>query len=247
MVQERVWVDVRISVIVPVYNEEDNIGQLVAELSSVAGRLGECEVILVDDGSSDGTWAHVRDAAAKVPCLRGIHCRRNGGQSRAILVGLHEARGDVVVTLDGDLQNDPADIPRMVDQLAGHDAVCGRRAKRQDTWTKRWGSRLANRVRNWVTRDGIRDTGCSLKAFRRELVGDLPWFQGVHRFMPAYFRLHGRDVVECDVAHRPRTRGQSKYTNFKRLPRTVFDLLGFVWYRSRYLEPLRAEDRETTL
>ena len=152
-----------------------------------------------------------------------------------MLRGLAAARHDIVVTLDGDLQNDPADIPALAAKVGEFDVVCGFRAKRRDTWSRRIGSRLANRIRNSVTRDGMRDTGCSLKAFRRECAADLPRLDGVHRFMPAYFRLHHRTICEVPVNHRARQHGVSKYTNLKRLPRTIRDLLGFAWIRSRHI------------
>lgn len=230
----------KVSIVVPVYNEEDNVLPLAMEMSRLSGQVPGLEVLFVDDGSRDGTWNRITEAKAKYPCVSGLHYDRNRGQSHAMLVGLRLAAGDVLVTIDGDLQNNPADIPRLLAELDGCDAVCGYRAKRKDTWARRWGSRLANRVRNWATHDGIRDTGCSLKAFRRACVDDLPPVNGVHRFMPAYFKIHGRRVAEVPVDHRPRQHGVSKYTNMKRLPRTIFDLIGFCWYRSRLLKPATA-------
>jgi len=225
----------RVSVIVPVYNEAENIEPLTGELAGLSETLLDLELLLVDDGSNDDTWARIETAKAKVPSLRAIRSPENRGQTAAMLLGMREATGDVIVLMDGDLQNDPADIPRLVDGLADHDVVCGYRAKRRDTWSRRVASRIGNTVRNWVTRDGIRDTGCSLKAFRRELRDDIPLLNGAHRFLAAYFHLNGRCITEIPVNHRPRQFGQSKYTNLKRLPRTVADLFGFAWYRKRYL------------
>lgn len=226
----------RVSVVVPLYNESANVPILVAELMALAGPLTGLEVLLVDDGSRDDTWARIEEAQRAHPAVvRGIRCPANRGQTNAMLTGLRAAHGDVLVTLDGDLQNDPADIPAMLSRLEGYDAVCGYRARRRDTWSRRVASRLANRIRNRITRDGMRDTGCSLKVFRRELAADLPPLDGTHRFMPAYFALNGRRLVEMPVNHRPRQHGVSKYTNLKRLPRTVRDLIGFSWYRQRYL------------
>ena len=232
------------SVVVPVYNEQDNILPLAEELNRLADKIPELEVLFVDDGSRDGTWARIGEAHAKFPLVRGLRYRKNRGQSSAMLAGLRAATGDILVTIDGDLQNNPADIPRLLDALAECDVVCGFRAKRKDTWSKRVGSRLANRVRNACTHDGVRDTGCSLKAFRRICVDDLPAVDGVHRFMPAYFKLGGRTIREIAVDHRPRTMGTSKYTNWKRLPRTILDLLGFVWYRKRHLPATTSNDIE---
>ncbi len=236
----------KVSIVVPVYNEQENILPLAAELQRLDKAIPELEALLVDDGSTDATWDRIREARAAYPAVRGIRYEKNRGQSSAMLVGLRQASGDVLVTLDGDMQNNPADIPRLLEALRDCDAVCGYRAKRKDTWARRWGSKLANRVRNGCTHDGVRDTGCSLKAFRKECVNDLPPVEGVHRFMPAYFKLNGRTIRELAVDHRPRTRGSSKYTNMKRLPRTIFDLFGFVWYRKRYLPALPMNSLQRT-
>lgn len=227
-----------VSIVVPVYNEQDNILPLAQELHRLTGPVTGLEILFVDDGSKDATWARIGEAQTKFPGVRGLHYDQNRGQSHAMLVGLRLAAGDVLVTIDGDLQNNPADIPKMLAELGDGDAVCGYRAKRKDTWARRVGSRIANRVRNWATHDGIRDTGCSLKVFRKACVADLPPVEGVHRFMPAYFKLNGRTIKEMAVDHRARTMGTSKYTNMKRLPRTIFDLFGFVWYRKRHLASL---------
>lgn len=233
-----------VSVVIPVFQEQDNILPLVAEFVPVATQLPGLEVILVDDGSTDATWARMVEARAQFPFLRGVRGERNRGQSAAMLLGLAQARGEVLVTMDGDLQNNPADIPSLVQATEQFDVVCGYRAHRRDTWSRRVASRLGNGIRNAVTHDGLRDTGCSLKAFRRACRDDLPALNGVHRFMGAYFRLAGRTIEQMPVDHRARTHGTSKYTNLKRLPRTAFDLIGFLWYRSRVLRELRA--RETT-
>lgn len=233
-----------VSVIIPMYNEAENVAPLADQLDRVAASLPGMEALLVDDGSRDGTWEAIREAADRLPSIRGVRSLRNRGQSAAMLLGFREARGDVIVTLDGDLQNNPADIPALVAALGEADVVCGYRAKRRDTWSRRVASRIGNGIRNRITRDGLRDTGCSLKAFRRECAADIPPFNGCHRFMGAYFKLHGRTVIQVPVDHRPRQFGTSKYTNLKRLPRTAFDLIGFLWYRSRLLAP--ATDIETT-
>ncbi len=232
----------KVAVVVPVYNEQDNILPLAAEMDRLSSQVPGIQVLFVDDGSRDSTWGRIQEAKSRYACVRGLHYDRNRGQSSAMLVGLRMADADVLVTIDGDMQNNPADIPRLLNELEGCDAVCGYRAKRKDTWARRIGSRIANKVRNACTRDGIRDTGCSLKAFRKACVEDLPPVEGVHRFMPAYFKLNGRTIKEVAVDHRPRTMGVSKYTNMKRLPRTIFDLFGFIWYRKRHLRTLPASD-----
>lgn len=228
----------RVSLVVPVYNEADNIAPLAEEIAALRARLPELDVWLVDDGSTDATWARIETLMARDPAIRGIRVAHNRGQTAAMLTGMRAAGGEVIVLMDGDLQNDSADIPKLLAELDSADAVCGYRANRRDTWSRRAGSRLANRVRNWVTRDGMRDTGCSLKAFRRACVADIPPLDGAHRFLPAYFRLHGRRLKEVAVNHRPRRHGRSKYTNLKRLPRTLADLFGFWWYRRRLLRHL---------
>lgn len=226
----------RISVVIPVYNEKENIPVLAAEVAAALERHPESEVLFVDDGSADGTWDAVQAAAARHPFIAGLRFRSNRGQSAALIAGIRAARGEVVVTLDGDLQNNPADIPLLVEKLAECDVVCGYRARRKDTWSKRAASVIGNTVRKWFTHDGIRDTGCALRAFRRACVNDIPPVNGAHRFVPAYFRLNGRSIEQIPVDHRPRQFGSSKYTNLKRLPRTIFDLIGFLWYRRRLVK-----------
>ena len=236
----------KVSIVVPVYNEQDNVLPLAEELHRLHKDIPDLEVLFIDDGSKDQTWERVREAQSKMSTIHGVHYSPNRGQSHAMLVGLRCAKGDVLVTLDGDMQNNPADIPGMLAELKDDDAVCGFRAARKDTWARRIGSKIANRVRNWATHDGIRDTGCSLKVFKRQCVDDLPSVEGVHRFMPAYFKLNGRRIKEVAVDHRARTMGMSKYTNMKRLPRTIFDLFGFVWYRKRYLVRLASSQIQRT-
>jgi dolichol-phosphate mannosyltransferase len=234
-----------VSVVVPVYNEEENIAAIADEVGkALSPRFAAFELVLVDDRSTDRTWERIVEQEAAHPFVRGLRLAAHGGQSAAMLAGLRHAAGRVLVTMDGDLQNDPADIPGLVDGLADPqvDAVCGYRARRRDTVSRRVASRWANAVRNRITHDGVRDTGCSLKAFRRACAADLPCLRGVHRFMPAYFVLNGRRVREVPVHHRPRLRGQSKYTNLKRLPETIRDLFGFRWYRSRLVD-VRVEER----
>jgi dolichol-phosphate mannosyltransferase len=231
----------RVSIVVPVFNEEQNVEQLVRELTSVVVPDTDLEILLVDDGSRDGTWPKLQAAARTEPRVRLLRFPENRGQSAATLAGLRQATGSILVTLDGDLQNNPADLPKLLERMIDADVVCGYRARRADRWSRRVASRVANTVRHWVTGDGVRDTGCSLKAFRRECLADLPPVNGVHRFMPAYFKLNGRRIVEVAVDHRPRTGGQTKYTNWQRLPRGLLDLAGFWWYRRRYLPKLDAQ------
>jgi len=226
---------VRVTVVIPLFNEADNVAPLARELSAVRGQIAGLTALFVDDGSTDGTWRAITQARADHPWIGALRLARNRGQSAALLAGLRQAESEVVVTMDGDLQNDPADIPLLLEKLEGCDVACGFRAQRASTLSRRLGSVIANLARRWVTRDGIIDTGCGLKAFRRECVSDLPPLKGMHRFMPAYFALHERRIAQVAVKSRPRQHGTSKYTNLRRLPGTLFDLVGFHWYRRRLL------------
>src|SRR6266576_5198454 len=220
-----------VSVIVPVYNEEENIPILQAELSAALRGIDH-ELIFVDDGSADRTAQRIEAA----PNLRMIRFERNAGQSAAIYAGLQAARGAILVLIDGDLQNDPADIPKLVGEIArGADLVCGYRAQRRDTRVKRLTSRIANAVRSRYTKDGVRDTGCTLKAMRRECVSALIPFKGMHRFIPALVKGAGFGLVEIPVNHRLRRFGRSKYGLGNRALRATIDMFGVRWLLSRRL------------
>ena len=190
------------------------------------------EIIFVDDGSVDRTAERIKPA----PNVRTIRFEKNAGQSAAIYAGLMAARGATAVVIDGDLQNDPADIPRLLAEVArGADLVCGYRVKRQDTLVKRLTSRIANTVRSRYTKDGVRDTGCTLKAMRRECLSALVPFKGMHRFIPALVKAAGYRLVEIPVNHRPRRFGQSKYSLGNRVLRATVDMFGVRWLLSRRL------------
>ena len=220
-----------LSVIVPLYNEEANLPILQEELRTALSGL-DYEVIFVDDGSVDRTVEQITTA----PNIRLIRFEKNAGQSAAIYAGLTAARGLTVVIIDGDLQNDPADIPRLLAEIArGADLVCGYRVKRQDTAVKRLTSRIANAVRSRYTKDGVRDTGCTLKAMRRECVSTLFPFKGMHRFIPALVKGSGYRLVEIPVNHRPRRFGQSNYGLWNRAIRATIDMFGVRWLLSRRL------------
>jgi dolichol-phosphate mannosyltransferase len=219
------------SVIVPVYNEEANLPILQDELRRALSGL-DYEIIFVDDGSVDRTAERIETA----PNIRLIRFEKNAGQSAAIYAGLTAARGAIMVVIDGDLQNDPADIPRLLAEIAhGADLVCGYRLKRRDTLVKRLTSRIANAVRSRYTKDGVRDTGCTLKAMRRECVSTLLPFKGMHRFIPALVKAAGYRLVEVPVNHRPRRFGQSKYGLGNRALRATIDMFGVRWLLSRRL------------
>lgn len=220
-----------VSVIVPLFNEEENMSILQSELRAALAGVDH-EIIFVDDGSIDRTAERVE----KAPNVRVIRFAKNGGQSAAIYAGLQAANGAVAVLIDGDLQNDPVDIPRLLAEISrGADLVCGYRARRKDTLVKRLTSRIANAVRSRFTKDGVRDTGCTLKAMRRECVGALVPFKGMHRFIPALIKAAGYRLVEIPVAHRPRRFGQSKYGLGNRALRATIDMFGVRWLLSRRL------------
>ncbi|HET9366766.1 MAG TPA: glycosyltransferase family 2 protein [Candidatus Udaeobacter sp.] len=220
-----------LSVVVPVYNEEANLPILQEELRGALSGL-DYEVVFVDDGSVDRTAERIETA----PNIRLIRFEKNSGQSAAIYAGLTATRGGTVVIIDGDLQNDPADIPKLLAEIArGADLVCGYRIKRRDTVAKRLTSRVANAVRSRYTKDGVRDTGCTLKAMQRECVSALFPFKGMHRFIPALVKAAGYRLVEIPVNHRPRRFGQSKYGLGNRALRATVDMFGVRWLLSRRL------------
>jgi dolichol-phosphate mannosyltransferase len=219
----------QVSVVVPLYNEEDNVPEMQRQLTE-AMRGFTHELIFVDDGSSDATAARVRLG----PEVRLLRFPKNSGQSAAMYAGIMGARGAVIAMLDGDLQNDPADIPTLVRKLdEGFDFVCGYRLKRKDTAFKRVQSRIANAIRSRFIGDGVRDTGCSLKALRRECRQALLPFNGMHRFIPALIRHAGYRITEVPVNHRPRVHGISKYTFWSRALRATKDMFGVSWLLSR--------------
>lgn len=237
-----------LSIVIPSKNEAGNLAQLVEEitqafrplLSRPQGwhRLEDYEVIVVDDGSRDETRVVLQRLARVYPELRSIVLAKNSGQSAATIAGFRAARGDWVGTLDADLQNPPGDLARLWDALPGFDAALGWRTTREDCWSKRLISRVANRVRNFVLGQSIKDAGCSVRIFSREAALRLPAFQGVHRFFGPLLLREGAGVVQVPVGHRPRIRGKSHYHFGNRSIRVLFDLLGVAWLLCR---PIRFE------
>lgn len=222
--------------VVPVYNERDNLEPLTREIRAVMEAAGSrFELLFVDDGSTDGSGDVLRRLRAADPRIRVLTLERNSGQTAAMSAGFEAARAPVIVTLDADLQNDPRDIPRLLDHLDGHDAVVGWRAERQDVWLRRASSRVGNAVRNALSGDDIIDTGCSLKAYRREALLRLKLYTGMHRFLPTLLRMEGFKVCQVRVAHRPRLSGRSKYNVRNRLFRSLADLLAVRWMKRRAL------------
>ncbi len=220
-----------ISVVVPVFNEEENLPILQSELRAALAGL-DYELIFVDDGSTDRSAESIERAAN----VRVLRFEKNTGQSAALYAGIKAARGRTIVMIDSDLQNDPADIPRLIAEISrGADLVCGFRARRKDTLSKRLTSRIANFVRSRFTRDYVRDTGCTLKAMRRGCADALVPFKGMHRFIPALIRGAGFTLVEIPVNHRPRRFGQTKYGFGSRAWRATMDMFGVRWLLLRRL------------
>ena len=221
-----------LSVVVPLFNEEGDVPILQGELTLALAGL-DYEIIFVDDGSSD----HTVERIVFGPGIRLLQFERNAGQSAALYAGLQSVRGRTVILIDGDLQNDPADIPRLLAEIErGADLVCGYRAQRKDTFLKRVTSRVANFVRSRFTIDGVRDTGCTLKAMRRECIDALLPFKGMHRFIPALVKGAGYRLFEIPVNHRPRKFGQSKYGLGNRAVRATVDMFGVRWLLSRRVD-----------
>jgi len=237
-----------LSIVVPLYNEEENLSDLLAELHAALDPLRrDWEALFVDDGSTDGSLALLERLAAGDPRLRILRHRRNAGQSAGLATGFRAARGTVVVTLDADLQNDPADIPRLLEKLdEGFGVVSGIRVERHDSWVRKVSSKIANAVRNWATDESVTDVGCSLKAYRREYLEHLPMFGGMHRFLPTLVRWNGATIAEIPVRHRPRLRGVAKYGIGNRLFRALADLWAVRWMRRRWIDPGLAAEVDRT-
>lgn len=225
----------KISIVIPFYNEEESVEAVLREVEQTNPGA---EIIAVDDGSRDQTSARIRTHGD----VRLISFPRNLGQSAALYAGLTHAQNPICVMMDGDGQNDPADIPKLVTRLDRADVVCGYRENRQDTWARHRASRIANAIRQSILKDGIRDTGCTLKALRTADVRHLIPFNGLHRFIPALLRRAGLRIIEVPVNHRPRKFGVSKYTLTKRAVRGLYDLIGVRWLMSRQIAwPKREE------
>ena len=228
---------IEISVVVPVFNEEKNLPILISKLIQVLNPLGlSYEMIFVDDGSSDGSRALLREMATQCPSLHVIGLKGNRGLSTALIAGLREARGKKIVTLDSDLQNDPEDIPRLLQYLNQYDMATGWRQKRDDPWLKRVSSKIANAVRNHLSGEEIKDSACTLRAFKRECIQDLIAFNGMHRFFSTLAKMKGYRIIEVPVVHHPRKYGQSKYNIRNRAFRAFIDLLGVRWLKNRRIE-----------
>ena len=238
--------DIQISIVVPVYNEGENVAKLVAEIAAAfdgGEHSAVYEMIFVNDASTDDTAAKLITLQSKFPALRALSHRQNAGQSRSVRTGILAAKGALIGTLDGDGQNDPSDLPAMVAQITRADAadslalVGGRRAQRKDTAAKKLASKIGNGVRKRLLHDNADDTGCGIKVFKREAFLRLPYFDHIHRYIPALMLREGYTTEFMDVNHREREFGVSKYTNFGRLIVSIADLRGVMWLNRRSRNP----------
>ena len=229
-----------ISVVIPIQDERENIPLLASQLlkffeSRPESGSAPFELVFVDDGSSDGSGPLLDQLAVQSSAIRVIHLDRNHGQTAAFDAGFRQARGELVATMDGDLQYDPTDFAKLLPFVDRYDLVCGLRQARHDNLVRRWSSRIANQVRNWAVHDGISDTGCSLKIFKKAVVKRLPPFKNMHRFFPALAKMYGFTVAEVPVQHFPRAHGTSKYGIGNRLFAGLYDLFAVRWMQKRCL------------
>jgi len=226
--------DIEISVVVPVYNEEGNLPILIPKLVEVLKGLERSyEMIFVDDGSSDESRRILGEMTLRYPSLRILRFRVNRGLSAALLAGMREARGGIIVTLDSDLQNDPADIPKLLEYLDRYDMATGWRQKRRDTWLKKISSKIGNAVRNLLSGENIRDSACTLRAFKKDCIIGIPVFNGMHRFLSTLVKMGGYRIIEVPVSHHPRRFGRSKYNIRNRMLKSFIDLLAVRWMKAR--------------
>jgi glycosyltransferase involved in cell wall biosynthesis len=224
------------SVVIPVYNEEGNLIPLTEELVAVLQSLNRLyEIIFVDDGSTDKSPAVLDDIRKRFSGIKVIRFKRKFGQTAAFDAGFKTAQGDIIITMDGDMQNNPSDIPKLLEKIGECDLVCGWRHKRSDNFVRKMSALIANWVRNSLSKEDIRDVGCSLKAFKREYAKKLKLYNGMHRFFPTLIKLEGGKVLEVKVSHRPRKYGTSKYNIGNRMVRAFIDLLAVCWMKKRYL------------
>jgi glycosyltransferase involved in cell wall biosynthesis len=228
---------IKYSVTVPVFNESENVTDLVEKIEFTMNSLGETwELILVDDGSTDGSFARIKELSVSHTNLRGLKFSKNNGQTAAMAAGIKAARGEIIITLDADLQNDPADIPLLLEKIGeGYDAAVGWRIKRNDNLIRRLSSKIANSIRNFISDENIQDTGCSLKAFKASYIQPIELFEGMHRFLPTLVKMNGGRVIEVKVSHHPRFKGTSKYNVWNRIWRSFLDLLAIRWMKWRKL------------
>ena len=227
----------KISFVVPIYNEEENISKLVQEILDVAPDIcADYEILLVDDCSTDRGLELICELSRQNQKIHPLPLARNSGQSAALYAGFQAATGDVIITMDADLQNDPANLREMIKYYGDYDMVNGWRFNRQDTRSKKIASKIGNGFRNWLTKETIHDTGCSLKIMNAEMLKQIRIYRGLHRFLPTLMRLEGARVIEVKVNHRSRQFGESKYTNLQRGIEGFYDVIVVRWMQRRYLK-----------
>jgi dolichol-phosphate mannosyltransferase len=237
-----------ISIVIPVYDEEANILPLAEEVAAaMRDQRQSYELVFVDDASRDRTWKTIQEAHRRDPRVRGLRHLRNAGQSAALWTGIQATNSPIVATLDGDLQNDPADLPKLLAELIRYDLVCGVRAKRRDNLLRRVSSRVARQARRLVLGVDFSDTGCALRAFKRTALEGVFPFNGLHRFLPVLVHIAGGTAKELPINHRPRVAGVSKYGLWNRLGRGIFDLFAISWYRKRYFGRVPHEELSSDL
>lgn len=225
-----------LSLVIPAYNEQETIPTLLQRVEAALERLGQAyEVIIVDDGSTDATPALLEEAMPQRPYLRLLRLKRNSGQSAAFDAGFKAARGQIIATIDADLQNDPEEIPRLLEMLGDFDMITGWRKDRHDSTFRRVQTRIANRIRNWLSQETIQDSASSLKIYRRHCLQGLQLFTGMHRFFPTLVKMRGYRVLETPVKHSPRFAGTAKYGLRNRALRALIDLLAVRWMKQRYI------------
>ncbi len=229
-----------LSLVIPCYNEQENVPTLLSRVEASLQLLGKpFEVLIVDDGSTDETPKMLSEAKSRLPWLRILRMQKNAGQSAGFEAGFNASRGQLIATIDADLQNDPEEVPRLaklMDEHPEYDMITGWRKDRQDTNFRRWQSRQANKIRNWISQDNINDSACSLKVYRAHTIKGLKLFNGAHRFFPALVKMRGYTVFETPVKHSHRFAGTAKYGFRNRAFRAFIDLLGVRWMKMRYLK-----------
>lgn len=228
--------EVELSLVIPAYNEQETIAALLTRIAEVFEESAICfEAVIVDDGSSDNTLELLKAAKREKTWLRIVTLDRNHGQTAAMSAGFRVAAGRIIATLDADLQNDPAEVLRLMAMLGDCDALVGWRQKRQDPWLRKVSTKIANGVRNWLSDETIHDSACSLKVYKRHCLERLMLFEGMHRFMPTLVKMQGYTVAEVPITHHPRYAGQAKYGVWNRVFKAFFDLLAVRWMKKRWI------------